>query len=170
MASVDRTARDGRAAQVLAVLALLLGLLAMHGLVADHSSSGAVQGPTSATAPGLQQRLGAALGLADPTPPGQHHGAAMHVLAHPAGLTAALAPAGRPDAGALHSPCTDCPDHGAVALCLAVLVAVVARLLAHRARAAPSAAPQVRLPLLGAGPLPFPRPPDLVAGLCVSRT
>ena len=164
MTRVDRTAPGGRAARLFAVLALLLGLLAMHGLVTGHHSSVAGASTTSAAAPAGQQQVEAALDGAE------HASAKLHAPAHLGQLTAAVGLAGQPGARALEDQCTDCPGPGAVALCLAVLVAVVARLLAHRARAAPSAAPQVRLPLLGAGPLPFPRPPDLVAGLCVSRT
>lgn len=167
MTSMDRTATDGRAARLLAVLALLLGLLAMHGLVTGHHSSGAAASPVSVVATTVQQHPAAVLGLAG----AEQVGTQPHTPAHTAGLAAALA--GAPSDGALRSPCTDCPGDGVVALCLSVLsagLALLARLLARRARAAGLPAPQGRLPLLRPGRLPFPRPPDLVAGLCVSRT
>ena len=167
MTSMDRTAPGGRAARLLAVLGLLLGLLAMHGLVTGHHSSSAGALPASADVLGGQQHMAATLD-------GPEHAAVQfRVPTLPGYLTASVAPAGQAGSGALENQCTGCPGHGGVALCLAVLfagLAVLARLLARRARAADLPAPQVRLPLLRAGPLPFARPPDLVAGLCVSRT
>ena len=167
MTSMDRTAAGGRAARLLAVLALLLGLLAMHGLVTGHHFSWAGALPASADALAGQQHMAATLDGAE------HAAVQLRAPTLPGYLTAAAAPAGQTGSGVGENRCTGCPGQAVVALCLAVIfagLAVLARLLARRACAADLPAPQVPLPLLGAGPLPFLRPPDLVDELCVCRT
>lgn len=141
-----------RAARLLAVLALLLGLLAMHGLVGGHHAP--LAAVTASAALGQPPDAAAA-------PAGQHGHAAPHTAtASPASLSS------------LAAGCPDCAGHGLAVLCLAVLSAgltLLVGLLARRARAAGLAALRPAALLRGGPPLHL-RPPDLVAQLCVCRT
>lgn len=141
------TVPGARAAQrALAVLAVLLGLLAMHGLASTHHAAAAS------------------------TPP--HTGAA--VLAGDAGAGVHHAFAGQADTGALMgtsgASCDqNCPDLGV--LCLAVLTGVAAALLLARRRAGPVLPARAwQAGRAVAPPVRHARGPDPVRELCVSRT
>ena len=156
---MDRTARNGRAApaRLLALFAVLVGLLAMHGLASSHHSPAAA--------------------AEHPSGPAQLHSAAAvqaHAPAHH-GAAATGSPDQQPT-GPLAAPSgpscdTDCIT-GLVALCVAVLAAAViatAVLLRHRAR------PWGSRPARGTARAPTaarldPPSPDPVRELCVSRT
>lgn len=140
------TVPGARAAQrALAVLAVLLGLLAMHALASTHHAAAAAATPhTGATV--LAGEVGA----------GVHH-----------------ASAGEVDTGALMgsgASCDqNCPD--LAVLCLAVLTGVGAALLLARRRAGP--VPLARAGQTGRAmtpPVRHARGPDPVRELCVSRT
>ena len=129
------------------VLVLLVGLLGMHGLASDHSGMAASTAMSPATA-------------------------AVHPAAHAGMHMAALAAAEHAvDAGAVLPG-----GHGAMAmagLCLAVLAGVVVMVAVARGGSpfsgrqdGPGAS---RVSARDPGP-DVVRPPDLVAGLCVSRT
>ena len=172
MKSVDRTAWNGRVApaRLLALLAVLVGLLAMHGLASTHHSAAtAAERPAGPAerhfAAAVVNRHSAATVQAHDVPHAPaHHGAA-------AAGSPAQQPTG-PRAAPSGPACdTDCVT-GLVALCVAVLaVAVIATavLLSHRAR------PWGSRPALGTARAPTaarldPPPPDPVRELCVSRT
>ena len=135
------------AARAVALLALLVGLLAMHGLG------------------GAQHHAPPPDAHAATSPPAQHIGHAVSQPGHAA--LAAVSSVSERVAAACHD---DCAEPGVAALCLAVLTAVVVALLAAaRARACRAKTESalrrgwtVRAP----PPLRF----DLVADLCVSRT
>lgn len=151
--------QQARPAQLLGVLALLLGLLAMHGLVGGHHAPAAtLTAAVTGTGPSLQQ--------VDPAFTHAAHGAPEQHLA--------VAVMVAPPAVLLHAAgCTNCPVHAMALLCLAVLstgLALLTLLLARRTRTGRLPVPQLRLPLLRAGPPLRLRPPDLVSQLCVSRT
>jgi hypothetical protein len=144
--SVDWTAPGARAVtRALAVVAVLLGLLAMHGLASAHHAGAAtpsVQHQAAPTAPELHQ-----------------HGAAAPVAQDAVGVAAPAGPA-----------CDDgCPV--LAVLCVAVLAgaALLALLLARR-RAPLVAAPPRHDHATRAPPARLARPPDPVRELCVSRT
>ena len=153
--SAQQQARAGRAWRLLGVLALLLGLLALHGLVSGHHA------PLTPGATVLGSAGHASAGHAS-----AGHASAAHASAAHAGATAL--------AELLHDlGCTGCPHHTGAVLCLAVLsagLALLALLLARHARTRSLPAPPERLPLLRDGPPLHLRPPDLVRQLCVSRT
>ena len=145
-------------ARTLTVLALLVGLLVMHGLSADHAT---MDHPLAV--PGTAAAM---VGNGDAMPGHQVVGAF-----HQRQRTTVLHNVGNEGlAAAMHTPA---PGGGSMAaLCLAILGAALALVLlapAHRGRrahhgGAPSAGrPTGRV-------LRWPPPPDLVAGLCVSRT
>lgn len=152
MTSMGRTASRGRAAGPLAVLAVLLGLLAMHGLASTHHAAAAAPAP-HAVLPLADQAAG----------PEHHHGAA------PAATSAAQQDAVALTTGPGVSCDEDCPD--LMVLCVAVLTGVALALLLTRRRPSPLL---LALPRPGA-PTPGPpvrraRGPDPVKELCVSRT
>lgn len=144
-------AAQRRLARLLAVVGVLLGLLAMHGLASSHHASAA------------------ALGASDSAAVHAGHAAGVHASSdHATAVHAAAAHAA--DAG---SSCDgDCALDLAT-LCLAVLsaglAAVAAAVAGGRSRphpvrtghhtALPSPGPPLRL-----------RPPDPVRDLCISRT
>ncbi|MDP3713744.1 MAG: DUF6153 family protein [Mycobacteriales bacterium] len=145
------TAPGARAAtRALAVLAVLLGLLAMHGLASTHHASAA----TTATPRDAAQHQAAT------TAPEQHQHAAVPAVVPEAAAVAAPAGSGCDD---------DCPD--LAVLCLAVLTgaALLAVLLADRRAPLLATPPRHRL-VERAPPETVPRPPDPVKELCVSRT
>ena len=146
-----------RGSRLLAVLAVVLGLLAMHGLVSGHH--------VVADRPGAGPGHGRSVSPAHLAPV---VGAAAHPD-HAAERAAAPAP---PAAASAHPACPDCSDQALALLCLAVLTLGVAGLLRlhagqpHR----PVRAALLRVPARAAPRRPVLRPPDLVADLCVSRT
>lgn len=156
MKSVDRTAWNGRVApaRLFALFAILVGLLAMHGLASSHHS------PASAA----ERHSAAAVQAHDVPHDPAHHGAR-------AAGSPAQQPTGPRAAPSGPSCDTDCVT-GLVALCVAVLAAAVvatAVRLRHRAR------PWGSRPALGTARAPTaarlaPPPPDPVRELCVSRT
>ena len=168
---MDRTARNGRAApaRLLALFAVLVGLLAMHGLASSHHSPA-----TAAERPaGPAQRHSAAAVQAHDV---QAHDVRAHDVPHASahhGASAAGSPAQQPT-GPLAAPSGPSCDTDCITgpLCVAVLAAAViatAVLLRHRAR------PWGSRPARGTARAPtaarlYPPPPDPVRELCVSRT
>lgn len=149
MGAAAPTGHGVRAARLFALLALLLGLLAMHGLASSHHATAAVSAQ--------QHDVDAAEPAAD------HSVAPPTVSAHRDASAAAVEPAG--------ASCNQDCLPGLAMLCLAVLATTaIAAVLARRRRRisfttprherAPDPSPPGRLP---------PRP-DPVAELCVSRT
>lgn len=145
--------------RLLAVLAVLLGLLGMHGLASSHhaaASPGVDHGAAS-----VVERPGTALG--------HQHAALQHDAAGPvAGQQDAAGP------GALIArsvPSCESGCQSAAALCVAVLAsAALALLLARQRRGVPLRAP-ARPPATSAlPPVRHARGPDPVRELCVSRT
>ncbi len=146
MTSMGGTAVRTRAAYPLAVLGVLLGLLAMHGLASAHHAA-------ASSARLVTQDV--------PDPAAHHHGSAVALSA--AARDVVLAAPARPACD------QDCP--AVVVLCLAVLTgAALALLLAGRRSRALPLPPARRT----AGALPRParhaRGPDPVRELCISRT
>lgn len=152
------------------VLLVLAGLIGMHGLTSDHT---AMAGAGSVASPSASD-------------PEAMHGAMTHRLAglppngtqtieHMPGVDRSTA---RPAGGSGDAVAAPAPQggHGVMAmtgLCLAVLAGI--GLLVALGRRTPSGrGPRpitLAAQLLAAlRALPPPRPPDLVAGLCVSRT
>ena len=151
MTSMGTTARTRASAHVFAVLAVLLGLLAMHGLASTHHAAAATSAGQSAA-------------VAD-TPSVHDHG--YHAAA-PAGADAV-----QHDRALLTGPgasCDDdCPDLAVV--CVAVLTdAALALLLARRGSAQPHIAQALREAAVNEPPVRSARAPDPVKELCVSRT
>ena len=159
MPSMDRTAPGARVGtRALAVLAVLLGLLAMHGLASTHHASAA----TTAVQHGAAQHPAAP---ADAWP-GHQHAADEHQHA-----SAVVVAQDAADTIALENPACDddCPD--LAVLCVAVLTgAALLVLLLARDRAPLLAAPPQRDRATRAPPVRVARPPDPVKELCVSRT
>lgn len=147
MRTVSRARQIGQV-RLFALLALLLGLLAMHGLGSTHHASAATAGAAHSAAPA---------GV---------HGHGQHAAAHTASVPSTVA-------GLWGPLCSDdCPGSLAL-LCVAVLASAVAAaaLCRHRGRDDDLARPwrQQQKP----GPGAADRPPDTldpVAELCVSRT
>ena len=150
MTSMDRTTPGRAATRALAVLAVLLGLLAMHGLASTHHASAAT------TAVG-----GAAQHQAEPTALEHPQHAAV-----PAIVQAVAAVAG-PAGPACGDDCTDL-----AVLCVAVLTGVVllAPLLAGRRAARFPVPRRLDHAALRAPHVTHARGPDPVTELCVSRT
>jgi hypothetical protein len=150
------------AARLLGLLAVVLGLLAMHGLASGHHVTAAAPGHDVAAVLAVDELPGA-------------HGTAG-ASRHGVGTAMAVTPSGTgSDAGPARSTCDDdCPTAVAV-VCVAVLAAaaVMAALVrGTAARCSPLFAPLDR----GHGAR-APAPPrrllparDPVAELCVSRT
>ena len=151
MTSMDMTAPGARAAtRALAVLAVLLGLLAMHGLAGTHHAAAASAAPH------------AAQGV---TAPAAEAGAHEHAAVASPAVDHTAAPAG--------SPGTSCDEicPALVVLCLAVLTGAALTLLLARRRFSPLLLPAART----RGPVSAPPGrhtggPDPVRELCVSRT
>lgn len=128
---------------------VLVGLLGMHGLASDHGRMAAAATMPAAASPAAALDPGmASLTLAAPVDSNLAAGAHVDLRSGGTGMVMA-------------------------GLCLAVLTRALL-LLAAAQRLLPSRAqPAGRLPselLARPRALPPPRPPDLVAGLCVSRT
>jgi hypothetical protein len=152
LTSMGMTAPRARAAtRALAVLAILLGLLAMHGLASTHHAAAASTPAHTAQA--------------DAAPAGEVVGAHDHAFAMSAAEhdTTALAP----DPGATCDQ--TCPD--LAVLCVAVLTGAALALLLARHRSSPQLlAPATPRPAAPAPPVRHARGPDPVRELCVSRT
>lgn len=132
-----------RTARLLAVFAVLVGLLAMHGVTGGHTAMGAqVMGPTAMTASTVQP--------AQPT-------ASVHPAARQAGTEM-----DRPSQPGMTSVAT---------LCLAIRHADrtpgLRGCVTQQDRGMTHGSGLFPRPVRAGG---APRPPDLVAGLCVSRT
>ena len=160
--SMDDTAAGGRPARLIAVLAILLGLLAMHGVASAHHADAAIPVADHGVLPAVDFPPAEAAG------PDQHHGTPA------AQTTTATTTATQPDVALLAASAGttchgDCP--GVAALCLAVLTGAALALLLARRRARPAgvatAPPTARGP---APPVRNARGPDPVRELCVSRT
>lgn len=140
--------------RLLAVLALVLGVLAMHGVAGAHSAAAAVPVPAAATHLGVVPAMGM---------PGQ-----VPAQAQPQVQTAAGSPHAVAAGCAASCPA---PGHTGALLCLAVLTVAAALLLVlgrPGGYGAPLRAPRAPLAIRCAGP---PRRRlDLVADLCVCRT
>lgn len=138
--------------RLLAVFAVLLGILAMHGLASGHHSPASAAGPAAAT------------DQPDDAAAADSHQGAMHAAPaqQPTGPSAAPAdPSCDGDCGALMLLCVAVL---AVTLALAVAIAAVQR----RRRTVASFADDAVVARAGARTaLP---PPDPVRELCVSRT
>lgn len=145
---MDTTAAGRRAlTRALAVLAVLLGLLAMHGLASTHHAVAAT-GQHSAAA------------VASPADEAVAHHAPAAAVVHDGAALAA--PAGADCGG-------DCPDLGV--LCVAVLLTGAALALLARRRSSPLLlAPARPLAPTRAPPGRLARGPDPVKELCISRT
>lgn len=157
MVRVDRPFRADQLGRAVALLALVVGLLAMHGVAGAHHAAAAV--PTHATSSHA----------AAPTEHGATHGYDEGPVDHAlvaAGVPVALPAAGVPSCG------DECYQPGVATLCVAVLaitaLAVAAGLVARsRTSASPaSRRPRARAPVV----LRLPPRLDPVAELCVSRT
>lgn len=147
------------------VLLLLVGLLGMHGLASQHATA-AMADPTpmtmtmTMTTSSVEHAVMALAMTTDPATAGRRSEPAAGVVAPPA-ASSVLAASGLP--------------HGGMAmadLCLAVLTGALLLLRAATAHAdrAPRTACRADRLLARVNALPRPRAPDLVAGLCVSRT
>ncbi len=154
MTSMDDVAPRSRPARLLAVLALIVGLLAMHGVASAHHAA------------------------ATPAPP--HVSAAdarathPHVVDSAAGVVAATQQAARARAGPADPACQgECPT-AAAGLCVIVLTGAALGLLLRRRRrrrTAPLRFAPAPLPSRSAAPpVRHARGPDPVRELCVSRT
>lgn len=155
-----------RGVRLLAVLALLTGVLAMHGLAPGHQRAAQTLTQTAA-------RMAMATPAAGPAQLSAHASGSVTTA------SAAHAPAAVPASLAVQAPCdSGCPDagHGPSTLCLAVLTAAAAAtaaaavlaLVAHRGPARVLRRPPSVL--THARPPRRPRRIDLVADLCICRT
>lgn len=158
--------RRGAAARVLALLAVVLGLLGMHGLASTHHAAAAAPGHAASAVAADQS-----VSLEDRPAPQQHDHAASRAEAVSSIAGALLAEAVlRPAVPACEQ---DCPS-SLTLLCAAVIAAAAATAW----RLGPTA--RRRAPMTPAGGGPQARAPagarwllpglDPVAELCVSRT
>lgn len=144
----------GRTRRVFAVLAVAVGVLAMHGLAGGHHGAVPVLTPLSPVGSAAHEHS---------APAG---GAGHELLAGPLTATAPLH-------GLVGACAGDCDDHpsGLLLLCVAVLLAAGLALILGLARRT-----WRTVPATGPPPAPQPRTKaslrrlDLVADLCVSRT
>lgn len=154
MTSMGTAASREHAARWLAVLAVLLGLLAMHGLGSPHHAA-AASGATHAALP-------AAATSPDDDAHAHHH---RHAAAKPEVPHDAVALLGSPGASCDGA----CPD--LAMLCVAVLAGAALALLLTRRRSCPALATPARpRDPARAPPVRHARGPDPVRELCVSRT
>lgn len=155
MTRMGRTPPPARAAtRAMALLAVLVGLLAMHGLASTHHAAAATAGPQHAAV--QHHAVPAAL---------QHD---RHVaLAQDAAAVGSAVPAVAAPAS------TECDDACAdlTVLCVAVLAGAALLLLLLRRRAARPVGGHAHVRAAPrAPPLRPAQPPDPVTELCVSRT
>lgn len=156
MTSMDETAPTGRAARLLAVLAVLLGLLAMHAVASAHHAGAYTEGgDLPAAGPGPAHASGL----------GHEHGTGGQDMQVAQQDTAPAVAA--PTVPSCHD---DCPN--VAPLCVAVLTGAALALLVARRHASPLLlAPAARQ--TASAPLPparHARGPDPVRELYVSRT
>ncbi|MCY7364735.1 MAG: hypothetical protein LH469_05400 [Frankiaceae bacterium] len=150
MARTAQNGHDAHVVRVLTLLAVLLGLLAMHGVASTHHAPAAAAEPSAAAQP------------YDPPEAGPHHQAATAAAQQPSPLPA----------GPATPPCDqDCPG-ALAALCVAVLavaaeLAVAVVLRPHRGVVAAPTVCSADAPASARAALP---PPDPVRELCISRT
>lgn len=151
MTNMDDVASSSRAAQLLAVLALLVGLLSMHGVTSAHHAAATPAAPHVSAADARTTHA--------------------HDVDSAAGTVAATPQAVAVLAGPADPSCQgDCPT-AAAALCVIVLTGAALGLLLLRRRAAPLRLAPVPLPSRSAAPpVRHARGPDPVRELCVSRT
>lgn len=155
MTSMGMTAPRARAAtRALAVLAVLLGLLAMHGLASTHHAA-------AASAPSALPHAA----QADAAPAAEVDGVHDHAFSTSSAEHDAVALAADPGATCDQT----CPD--LAVLCVAVLTGAALALLLARRRSSPlllaPARPRAPAP---APPVRQARGPDPVRELCVNRT
>jgi hypothetical protein len=156
--SMTQARQNGRATRFLAVLAVLLGLLAMHALASSHHAAAAL--PVMAPASGA----GATTAAADVTAENVHHGSSTG-----SGAEAAARLAGThtgDDKGACDDACST------TVLCLAILTAAVAAATLSVRRTRPGV-PNRRTAHQPGAPEAArhaPAAPDPVEKLCISRT
>lgn len=153
------TGIGGRARRVLAVLAIVLGTLAMHGLASGHHGAvPALPALTTATTAAEQHAVGAA-----------HAAERAGHQALAAGAVAAW-----PLRDVLTGGCDgDCGEHPSrlVLLCAAVLLAAGGAFVVGLGQRTWRTVPATGPPLVGRSRATAPlRRLDLVADLCVSRT
>jgi hypothetical protein len=168
MSGTGQTRRGTVAARLLPLLAVMLGLLAMHGLASTHHAAAA---PARAGTPS------AVAAVDSPPAVSQHrHGPQEHDRAA-SGAPAATAMAGSLLERAVTGPavpgCSDECTDGLAVLCAAVLAATAAAVwLSAAAARRPVPAPTRRDPRPRATARARRLPPrlDPVAELCVSRT
>lgn len=148
------TAGTANAARLFAVLAVLMGVLAMHGVVSAHRAAAATPDPDHSAVLAVEKLFAETAGPHDLK-------AMQHGVTHPD----ATAPA-RPAGPSCHDDC-----RSVTALCVAVLAGAALALLLVRRRTSPlrlAATPrQARAP---AASVLQARGPDPVRELCVSRT
>ena len=170
MSRTGQTLRGAAAAaRLLGLLAVVLGLLAMHGLASAHHAAASAAAPVHAPSSSAGHSL--LPPDRDGTHPHHHDGLASPATAGPATAAGLLDVAG---AGPAVPGCDDdCPS-GLAALCAAVLAAAAATawLVGAAARRPAAVAParggpRPRAPAAARRLLPGPDP---VAELCVSRT
>ncbi len=144
----------GRVARLFALLVVLLGLLAMHGLTSTHHAAAAA--PMMSSASGASSTSA----VAKSTP---------HDDVHHNGEIPSVSQA----AGAHNAPGVSCDDDcPTTVLCLAILTAAAAAAALALARTRPRAArgPVSVQPRTTAPARRVPRAPDPVTELCISRT
>lgn len=147
--------------RALAVVAVLAGLLAMHGLATGHHASAHAPTPPAAHA------AVAAMAATDHVAAASHHAADWAERAKAAALPGQLPTL---------SPADDCNPScpvvpAATTLCLAVLTGLALGLhLARSHRLVQQGRRRRPPPAARTGRVVVPRRPDLVAELCVSRT
>lgn len=138
-----------RLSRAVAVLAVIAGVLAMHGLASTHHGATAAPLIPALLAPAnVEGHAHHAAAPADAAAPGQ----AVASAAHDCGL---LCPSG---------------EHGLALLCVAVLLAAAAGVLVLRQRTGALPMRTGPAPILRVRSTAPPRSFDLVAELCVSRT
>ena len=156
MARTAQNGHDAHVVRVLTLLAVLLGLLAMHGVASTHHASAAAAEPPAAAQPHeLPQAV-------------PHHQAVSHHQA----VTAAAQQPSPLQAGPTTPSCDQDCQGALVALCVAVLavaaaLAVAVVLRPHRGVVAAPTVSSADAPASARAALP---PPDPVRELCISRT
>jgi hypothetical protein len=156
---MHRPFRADRLGRAVALLALVVGLLAMHGLAGTHHAAAAVPTHAAPTQAAVTTEHGATHTTHEYDDGSGHHAVAA------AGVPVALTAAGIPGCG------DDC-EPGVATLCVAVLavtaIAVAAGLVARSRTSTSQASGRLR----ARAPVVLRLPPrlDPVAELCVSRT
>jgi len=159
MGGTTRNGHDTRALRVLGLLAVLLGLLAMHGLASSHHAPASASASTSAAV-----HSAATSPVHEPGAARDHHNAdAVVATQQSSALPASTA----------GSSCEQDCSGAVFALCVAVLAATAALAAAivlrrrRRGSVESAAVGVVRAPASARSAFP---PPDPVRELCVSRT